>query len=634
MAAEQDIIREFLVSLGFKIDKSGLEAFVKGMAAASSAVLASVTVIEDNLERLFFASQRTKASAENIRAFGFSLSQMGSSAGAALDAIENLARFLRNSPGGAGLIESLGVQTRNANGQLRDTSQILQDLGKQFAAMPYYRANAYAQLLGIDEKTLMALREGLGDFGDQYRDMLAKAGLNLDEATKKSHEFMVETRSLGSAFVILGQKISSSLSSRLIGVVTNFRDAIVDNFGRITEVVDALVRGVTWIAEAIGTMALRALQAAGELVDWFNSLDDQSKKTIELIAGIGVAWVALNKLFKASPIGLIAAVGTAILSLYDDYKTWREGGQHLIPWEAWEPQINQAIFGVTKLGVILKGLASMVSDLFHGRFSKVREDFEATARRIDQMDAEQAKRNASDPTTGDGLSQKYVDSLKSGGGAKLSADSAKRLAPDGSNNGIDFGNGSGGWDLTLPRGIRNNNPGNIEFARQPGATLETNTPDRKRFAQFRTPEEGLAALAIQLRKYGSRGIDTLNSIIGTYAPKWENNTAAYVARLSREMGVSPDAHLNLSDSGMMQQLMTGIIRFENANQNPYSADQLRVASMAGAGGVPAASAAPIVNQTNNINVSGTGASDTAQAVSSEMDNVNIRLLRNLAGAAR
>lgn len=609
MAAEQDIIREFLVSLGFKIDRTGLETFVKTITAASSAVLASVTAIEDNLERLFFASQRTKASAENIRSFGFALGQMGSSAGAALETIENLARFMRNSPGASGLIQSIGVQTQGANGALRDTSDILRDLGKQFASMPYYRANAYAQALGIDEKTLMALRQGLGDFGDDYRNMLAKAGLNLEDATKKSHAFMVETRTLGSAIAILGTKISSSLSEQLTAYIRRFREGLVDNFERISDVVGTVIKAFGVVADVISTMALRAIQATDAVIDWFNGLDEGSKKTIELIGAIGVAWVALNAIFRASPLGRVVLLGTALLTLYDDFKGWKEGAKHLIPWEDWQPEIDKAqrVFGA--LGAFFRNTASTIKQEFALIGEVIRAVFEGR-----YADAWKAAKQIAVVETRSNVDSvmSAADSWRSGGGYQ------------------DEGTIVEVPDSLLPRGIRNNNPGNLEYRGQTGATLEDNA--NPRFARFRTPEEGLAALAGQLRRYGQRGVDTVGAVISKYAPSIENDTPGYTGSVARQMGVDANAHLNLNDPAVLQGLMGAIIQVENG-RNPYSSEQLAAASGARTGG---ASGAPVsISQNTTIHVAGGSNPDaTGQAIAGQQDGVNQRLVRNVKAVAQ
>lgn len=612
MAAEQDIIREFLVSLGFKIDKTGLDTFVKGITAASSAVLASVTAIEDNLERLYFASQRTKASAENIRAFGFALGQMGSSAGAALETIENLARFMRNSPGASGLIQSIGVQTQDANGALRDTSEILRDLGKQFATMPYYRANAYAQALGIDEKTLMALRQGLGDFGDDYRNMLLKAGLNLDDATKKSHEFMVETRTLGSAFAILGTKISSSLSEQLTANIRRFREGLVDNFSKISDVVASVIKAFGVVADVISTMALRAMQAVEAVSEWFNGLDEDSKKTIELIGAIGVAWTALNALFKTSPIGRIFAAGTALLLLYDDYKGWKEGAKHLIPWETWEPEIQKAERVFAALGAFFRNTASTIKQEFALIGEVIKAVFEGR-----YADAWKAAKQIA-----------VVETRSNVASVAGAADAWRAGDQTPSTNGfVEDGSIVEVPSSSTPRGIRNNNPGNLEFARQPGAAIENKTSARPRFAQFQTPEEGLAALSLQLQRYGQRGINTVQGIISKFAPPGENNTAQYIRDVSGSLGVSAGDALNTNDPKVLNNLMGAIIKIENG-RNPYSAEQLAAASGVRAGGAPSAPVS--ISQNTTIHVAGGGSPEaTAQAIAGQQDGVNQRLTENM-----
>lgn len=126
------------------------------------------------------------------------------------------------------------------------------------------------------------------------------------------------------------------------------------------------------------------------------------------------------------------------------------------------------------------------------------------------------------------------------------------------------------------RGIRNNNPGNIEygdFARGEGSTgRET----QGRFATFSTGDQGLKALADLLGRYGSQGNDTVRGILSKYSPSGENgsaNTNSYIANVARSLGVSDTAHLNLSDPSIKAGLMNAIIRQENGG-NPYSSDQV------------------------------------------------------------
>lgn len=132
-----------------------------------------------------------------------------------------------------------------------------------------------------------------------------------------------------------------------------------------------------------------------------------------------------------------------------------------------------------------------------------------------------------------------------------------------------------------PRGIRNNNPGNIVNGptRWEGQ-IEGADP---RYASFATPEAGIRAMGKNLLAYGSRGLDTVAEIIARWAPATENNTVAYIDRVAKEIGVKPTDPLNLSDRKTLTALATAIIRHENGAQ-PYSAETINAGIDAALGG--------------------------------------------------
>ncbi|GCE89362.1 bacteriophage protein [Komagataeibacter diospyri] len=114
----------------------------------------------------------------------------------------------------------------------------------------------------------------------------------------------------------------------------------------------------------------------------------------------------------------------------------------------------------------------------------------------------------------------------------------------------------------LPRGIRNNNPGNLDYVGQAGAHLETDVGS-PRFAVFPTMDDGIRALRDQLVRYAVRGLKTVAAIISTYAPAGENDTAAYIATLCRQMNVAPDRVLDMDDPAIQQHMIYGITIMEN-----------------------------------------------------------------------
>jgi hypothetical protein len=120
---------------------------------------------------------------------------------------------------------------------------------------------------------------------------------------------------------------------------------------------------------------------------------------------------------------------------------------------------------------------------------------------------------------------------------------------------------NGGGNAT-PRGIRNNNPGNL---RRWG-----NAPSADGFAVFPSAEAGILAMAKQLQLYGSRGNDTISGIVSKWAPPNDrNNTGGYIDDVSRQTGRSASEHLNMTDPSVLSSLMAAMIRHENGQQ-PYA----------------------------------------------------------------
>ena len=351
-------LRDFFVSISYQ--EHGRKEFLGGLAVVTNQavelgksiaqaaidVTKAVARIAGGLDDLYFASRRTGASVESIKALSFAVSQMGGSVEGARSSLENMGRFLRTNPGSEGFIQGLGVSTRNANGQLRDTGEMLVDLGAKLRRMPFYQANAYAGVLGIDEKTLLALIDNVGGFSKQYKEMYAAAGIDAQRAARDSHAFMVEVSTLGNAFTILGEKVASILTKQMSEDIRRFRVWLVSNF-------DTISRAIVWVAarlmQAADVMILIANRAGNmvkSVAGYLFGLDPGTKAAAIAIGLVTLAVLAMNFAFNASPLMLIWLLALAIAALADDYNAWKKGGKSLIDWKAWEAEINLAKAGI------------------------------------------------------------------------------------------------------------------------------------------------------------------------------------------------------------------------------------------------------------------------------------------------
>lgn len=665
-----ETIKDFLVSLGFSVDDAGAKKFGSVLAGttanvikmglavegAALSVVAFTAKIASGLDNLYWASLRTGATVQGIQSIGYAVSQVGGSVDAARSSLESLSRFIRNNPGAEGFLNRLGVQTRDASGNMRDTAAIFTGVGQKLSGMPYYRANQYAQMLGIDENTLMAMRRGVGQFSAQYSEMVKAIGFNADQAALSSNRFMTSLKSLGEMAGMARDKIGSNLADGLAGQIDNLRKKIIENFPKIEVTITKVIKGILWLGEIVGRVAFRIVDGVGDIIEWWGKLDAETKTLIEVIGGLVVAMRILNSTFWMSPIGLITGLIVALGLLWEDYKTWKEGGNSLIDWEKWQPAIDKAKDAITWLrdhllelkdGVggwqnALEILGTFIAGVWVSRvlgaFGKIsglpvppwlklwalyagyivsdRENIADSAK----SSLRYTKRIIGDTLAAIGIKTDigrrdvsevrewpaWMDWLHGGPG---------KVIRQGQSNGVVHGSNvqpdiPGGGTLA----DRNNNPGNIRPVSGKG------------FRFFESALEGWEAMKNQLMRYFTgkttgRALQTIQDIVSTWAPAGDNNDPKkYAQDVAKWMGVSPNAILNLTDPQTMGALMQSMARKEG-----YSNWNSPLAYQAAAGSL---------NQQTVINVHGVNnPQEAANLIADKQGAVNARAVQQLKGPA-
>lgn len=595
-----DVIKDFLISLGFQVDESGarkfdatiakttLQAVKLGAAveAAAFSVVAYAAKVASSLDSLYWASQRTGATVAGIQQIGFAVSQLGGTVAGARSSLESLAHFMRNNPGAEGFLNRLGVQTRDAQGNMRDMASIFTGVGDKLRNMPYYRANQYAQMLGIDENTLMAMRRGVGQFSAQYTQMAKAIGYNADAAAVSSNRFMTSLRSFGEMAGMAQDKIGSNLAGGLAGSIDTLRKQVIDNFPKIEAALTGGIKLILWLADSVGKVVFRLIEAAGDIRDWWNTLDKSTRQLIEIFGALMVAWRLLNTAFLTSPVGIVTALGLAIFALYDDYKVWKEGGKSLIDWKKWQPDIDAALKAIKELRSSIRDAGDQVARLLNidlknwtlkGDIASLTKQFGEFGKMLSMI--------------GDLLSAinegRWSDAARIGSQilhqGKENPDALPAVSSS-ANNAADWVKSKTGFD---PRSIgqvvgglfggnlpdRNNNPGNLRPVGGGG------------FRTFDNALEGWGAMRNQLMRYFTgkttgKALKTITDIVSTWAPSSENDTGKYISDISKWMGVSPDVALNLNNPQVMTSLMQSMARKEGfSNWNSPLAGQAAGASM-------------------------------------------------------
>ena len=119
-------------------------------------------------------------------------------------------------------------------------------------------------------------------------------------------------------------------------------------------------------------------------------------------------------------------------------------------------------------------------------------------------------------------------------------------------------------------GQRINNPFNI---RQYDQGFVGETGQDSGFVTFQDPMYGVRAADKVLTTYGEkRGINTIRGLINRFAPPSENETMSYINYISGELGIDPDAEIDLSNPELRARILSPMAMLESRSE--YSPGQI------------------------------------------------------------
>lgn len=115
----------------------------------------------------------------------------------------------------------------------------------------------------------------------------------------------------------------------------------------------------------------------------------------------------------------------------------------------------------------------------------------------------------------------------------------------------------------LPRGLRNNNPGNIRINNDLFQG-EVRPSKDKSFKEFETMPYGYRAMfKILSSYYKNYKLNTIRKMITRWAPPKENHTEKYIKAVSDYAGIPADDPININDREQMIRIVAGMSKVEN-----------------------------------------------------------------------
>lgn len=215
MAASSQILRSYLVSLGFQVHKPSQNDFDNAIVRGGIklGVLAKTVekVVEGAhamtvgfakaMESMYYSSRLADTTVSRLQAISYAGRMIGISAENMQGALTAMARNIRQNPGLQGLIESFGIPVKG-----RTMDQVALDLLGTLKKMPFYIGSQYAGLFGIDPDTYLLLTEGLDKLKQAAaarEDMAKAANLDADAAAKAAIAYTNQLTEIKELYQIL-----------------------------------------------------------------------------------------------------------------------------------------------------------------------------------------------------------------------------------------------------------------------------------------------------------------------------------------------------------------------------------------------------------------------------------------------
>ncbi|TXN61466.1 hypothetical protein FV232_27065, partial [Methylobacterium sp. WL30] len=349
-----DVLRAFIVSLGFKVDEAGakrqqeaigkteravaglekaerdaheagarraaeLARRAEGMAAtarlASTGLLAfaavatgAVTALAVHLQkslgefdRLYYVAGRTGASVNNIKALGHAFEQTGSSAARAMGMLESFAKARRTNPGVDAMLKNYGVDTKG------DASDVLSNgIDAITKRHPHFSGSQVAGILGISEEDYEhwnRTRPEREKFAKEYKALQRSLGVNGNEVASNAAKISQAYGSFSAVIEVVGQKITQTFAPAIERVVKGFRDWIDAHSETLTGIMQSLAKALEWVGDKLVVIADWTTDKGKLFGDFWLKTYGYIEKIVDVVKVLLDLLFKLNAAMMAGPVG-------------------------------------------------------------------------------------------------------------------------------------------------------------------------------------------------------------------------------------------------------------------------------------------------------------------------------------------
>ena len=313
-----------------KSGKDGAEGFenVAKSAAKFLALIGGTMAVKRFIENQIEANAALDRFAQNLDQSANSISAWGNAAelaGGSAEGLQGTMDMLSKSQtelqltGQSGLIpyfSALGLSLADTQGKARPVNDLLLDLADRFSKMDRTTANNMGRMMGIDQGTMQLLLKGRSEVElmiARQKEYGAVTKQQAEEASRLRNAMVASKQS----FEAFGRELLSTATPALEKMFAIFAD-----FG-------------AWVRE-----------------------NKEFVQTFLTIIAVGLAGVAVATIPINLTVVAVLALAAAVAALWQDYQTWKRGGDSFIDWSKWEPGFKAA-------GQAIKWLKDLLGDMVY-----------------------------------------------------------------------------------------------------------------------------------------------------------------------------------------------------------------------------------------------------------------------------
>lgn len=325
---------------------NSLKRMVAGLASiaavkrAFSAIISTAT----EMDALANSAAAVGASAAGMARLAYATDLAGVNASEMDSALKGVRQSAAQAAAGIGAgvkaWRMIGISTRDENGNLKDTTRLIDELGAKFATMDEGRAQALGKMLKMTPAVIGALRNGMMEYGREFDAALGSMTPTFDEAVKAAQRLHSAQSRLVRIMSLLWQGIASRFFGPFERAFDVIRTAIINNQAALVRfgsaVLQPLALALSGVAESVSIVS----NALSVLTSAFDALGPVAQSAVQtLLWGAAAYLLVLKRITVAqitaaltNPFVRIGAVIAGVLLLLDDFAVYMRGGKSYINW--------------------------------------------------------------------------------------------------------------------------------------------------------------------------------------------------------------------------------------------------------------------------------------------------------------